>query len=76
MEIFRVFGMFLKDFLFIVIWYYIVVILILLIVVYLYYEYCMEFCCLGEDMLVRWLKGSFGGGMMGFFVFLSFSLSG
>lgn len=34
MEIFRVFGMFLKDFLFIVIWYYIVVILILLIVVY------------------------------------------
>lgn len=70
MEIFRVFGMFLKDFLFIV------VILILLIVVYLYYEYCMEFCCLGEDMLVRWLKGSFGGGMMEFFVFLSFSLSG
>lgn len=70
MEIFRVFGMFLKDFLFIV------VILILLIVVYLYYEYCMEFCCLGEDMLVRWIKGRFGGGMMGFFVFLSFSLSG
>lgn len=72
----RVFGMSPKDSLSLVTQHYIVVISILLISVHLYYEYCMEFCCSGEDMLVRWLKGSLGGGTMESPVLLSSSLSG
>lgn len=76
METSRVSGMSPNDSLFIVIRHYIVAISVLLITVHVYYEYCMEFCCSGEDMLVRWLKGSLGGGRMGFPVLLSSSLSG
>lgn len=76
METSRVSGMYPKDSLSLVIRHYIVAISILLIAVHLYYEYCMEFCCSGEDMLVRWLKGSLGGGRMESPVLLSSSLSG
>lgn len=76
METSRVSGMSPKDSLSIVTRHYIVAISILLIAVHLYYEYCMEFCCSGEDMLVRWLKGRLGGGTMEFPVLLGSSLSG